>query len=99
MKYVIAIERGNEQTAWGVVSPDIKGFSATSDKLEHLKESVIEGLAFFLECHAKSWELPPEGSTIEQWQNHPDYADFDQFEYIDIDIEKISESVNENAQH
>ena len=54
MKYVIAIERGNEQTAWGVVSPDIKGFSATSDKLEHLKESVIEGLAFFLECHAKS---------------------------------------------
>lgn len=50
MKYPIAIEQGDENTAWGVVVPDLPGcFSATDEGVDEAIGSAKQAIELWIE--------------------------------------------------
>ena len=49
MKYPIAIEPGDKDTAFGVVVPDLPGCFSAGDDLEEAMENVKESISLWLE--------------------------------------------------
>src|SRR5690606_36888304 len=74
MKYPIAIEPGNETTAWGVVVPDLPGcFSAADEGLDQAMENAKEAIAIWIEDAIKNGEPIPEPSTIDTLRDSGEY--------------------------
>jgi len=64
MKYPVAIEPGNETTAWGVVVPDLPGcFSAADSGLDEALDNAREAmLAWLEEAVAQGGSIPAPSS-------------------------------------
>ena len=69
MKYPIAIEPGNDSTAWGVVVPDLPGCVATGSTIEEVEERIREAIAFHLAG------LREDGSPVPPPRSHVEYVD------------------------
>ncbi len=86
MLYPIAIEKGNENTAFGVVFPDVENCFAAGDSYEDALIQAKEALELHFEALADSNDIPPLASSID--------AHFDKEEYqgwvwalVDINLE------------
>lgn len=69
MRYLIAIERGTNGTAWGVVVPDLPGCFSAGDTLEEAMENAAEAIAMFLE------HVIDEGNPVPAPGSVDDYLD------------------------
>ena len=69
MKYPIAIEPGNEKTAWGVVVPDLPGcFSAADSGIDEAIENAKEAIELWIETALDQGQDIPEPTSISKHQ-------------------------------
>lgn len=74
MKYPIAIEPGNDTTAWGVVAPDLPGcFSAADNGIDEAIENAKEAIALWIEDAIANDETIPKPSSITDLQMTGEY--------------------------
>ncbi len=85
MKYPIAVELGDQYTAFGVVVPDITGCFSAGDSLDEAIENAYEAIEAHLELLAENNTNIPSASRIEDLRSDPDYAGYI-WSFVDIDI-------------
>lgn len=74
MKYPIAIEPGDDATAWGVVVPDLPGcFSAADNGIDDAIENAKEAIALWIEDAIANSETIPKPSCITELQKSGEY--------------------------
>ena len=74
MKYPIAIEPGNANTAWGVVVPDLPGcFSAADSGIDEAIENAKQSIALWIETALDAGQSVPPPSTITTLQKQRAY--------------------------
>lgn len=74
MKYPIAIEPGNEGTAWGVVVPDLPGcYSAADEGIDEAIENAKEAISLWIEDAIENGETIPAPSKITDLQKSGEY--------------------------
>lgn len=96
MLYPIAVEKGSDTEAYGVIVPDIQGCFSAGDTFEEALENVREAIAGHLEILAEDGEEIPLASDIGNFLNDADYHGFI-WAMVDIDISRYlgkSEKVN-----
>lgn len=76
MRYLIAIEPGDESRAWGVVVPDLPGCFSAGDTLDEAIANATESISLWIATALdESGEIPPPGSVTAHRAN-PDFADW-----------------------
>lgn len=85
MIYPIAIDRGNDTEAYGVIVPDIQGCFSAGDTLEEALQAVEEAITGHLSVLADDNEPIPLGTSIDNHLNNPDYHGMI-WAIVDIDI-------------
>ncbi len=74
MKYPIAIEPGDDTTAWGVVVPDLPGcFSAADHGIDDAIENAKEAISVWIEEAIAHKEAVPAPSRITDLQKSGEY--------------------------
>jgi len=75
MKYPVAIEPGNDSTAWGVVVPDLPGcFSAADSGLDEALDNAREAIAAWMEDAIAHGDPIPRPSRIDTLAQSEQYA-------------------------
>lgn len=86
MLYPVAIEKGSETTAFGVVIPDAPGCYSAGDTFEEALINAKEALEAHFELLAEQEELPPLATNIENHYAKPEFTGW-VWALVDIDIE------------
>lgn len=74
MRYPVAIEQGTDQTAWGVVVPDLPGCFSAGDTLEDAMIQAEEAITAWLEVALDDGQSIPKPSSIQHLQTlHPEF--------------------------
>ena len=74
MRYPIAIEPGNDTTAFGVVVPDLPGCFSAGETLDEALANAEEAIDLWIETALDhGWEIPVP-STVARVASDPDYA-------------------------
>ncbi len=73
MLYPIAIERGDKDTAHGIIIPDIAGCFSAADDYNEVFDNAVEAITGHLECLAEEGLEIPLPSNIEHYIDNPDY--------------------------
>ena len=77
MRYPIAIEPGNDTTAWGVVVPDLPGCFSAGDTLEEAMIQAEDAITGWIEAAIDDGQDVPAPSHIEALRAaHPEFADW-----------------------
>ena len=74
MQYPVAIEWGDENTATGIVIPDITGTHTAGDTPEEAYAMAVEAAHIQLEELATKGEEIPLPSRLDDLKNRPEYA-------------------------
>lgn len=74
MLYPIAIERGDKETAHGIIVPDIAGCFSAADNYNDVFDNAAEAIAGHLECLADAGEEIPLPNNIENYIDDPEFA-------------------------
>ncbi len=74
MRYPIAIEMGDETTAFGVVVPDLPGCFAAGDTLDEAIASAEEAGAAWIDATLDAGGVIPAPSSLETVRADPAYA-------------------------
>lgn len=97
MLYPVAIERGDEKSAFSAIFPDVEGCFSAGDTYEETLINAKEALEAHFELLADMEELPPISTSID---NHFTKPDFDGYLWalVDIDTESyMGGSVKKNV--
>lgn len=86
MLYPVAIEKGSETTAFGVVVPDVPGCFSAGDTFEDALINAKEALELHFEELAELEELPPLATSIDYHFTNPEFDGW-VWALVDIDIE------------
>jgi Uncharacterized conserved protein len=89
MRYPIAIEYGNDTTAYGVVVPDLPGCFSAGDTLDEAVTNAEEAILLFLEDAIEGGKVPPKASTLEDLRDDPEYAGW-AWAFTNVDLSKLS---------
>ena len=92
MKYPIAIEPGDKDTAFGVVVPDLPGCFSAGDDLEEAMDNAKEAISLWLESELDAGRSIPTPSPLEKLVSDPSYKGW-VFAVIDVDISTLSDKV------
>lgn len=96
MLYPVAVEKGSETEAFGVIVPDIPGCFSAGDTFEEALENVKEAIAGHLEILAEDGEDIPFASEPSKHLSDSEYQGFI-WAVVDIDVSRYlgkSEKVN-----
>jgi predicted RNase H-like HicB family nuclease len=74
MRYPIAIELGDEATAFGVVVPDLPGCFSAGDSLDEAVSGAEEAAAAWIDAALDAGEAIPAPSSLEGLRQNPAYA-------------------------
>ena len=74
MRYPIAIETGDEDTAFGVVVPDLPGCFSAGDTLDEAMAGAEEAAAAWIDATLDAGEAIPAPSSLETLRQNADYA-------------------------
>jgi len=74
MRYPIAIEIGNETTAYGVIVPDLPGCFSAGESVDEAIENSKEAIALHIDGLLDDGRTVPPPSSIEPFRNLPEYA-------------------------
>lgn len=92
MKYPIAVEQGNKDTAFGVVVPDLPGCFSAGDNLEDAMDNAKEAISLWLGKELDAGRCIPTPSPLEKLVSDPSYKGW-VFALVDIDISSFSAKV------
>lgn len=87
MKFIIAIEPGNDTSAWGVVVPDLPGCFSAGDTLDEAMDNAHEAIDLHVKTMLEDGESIPPARTLAQWQADPEYAGW-VWAVVDAQVEK-----------
>ncbi|HEY1856839.1 type II toxin-antitoxin system HicB family antitoxin [Acidocella sp.] len=73
MRYPIAIEIGDDNTAYGVVVPDLPGCFSAGDTLDEAIANAEEAAAAWIEATLDAGGGVPSPSALEAIRKNPDY--------------------------
>ncbi|WP_338086820.1 type II toxin-antitoxin system HicB family antitoxin [Magnetospirillum aberrantis] len=73
MRYPILIEEGSEDTAFGIVVPDLPGCFSAGDTLDEAMESAKEAVAAWVDCALDNGTAIPAPSKLEDVRRLPGY--------------------------
>ena len=92
MKIPIAIEPGDDATAFGVVVPDLPGCFSAGDTLDDACANAVEAIELWLETALENQELVPlpTSASLAQHQRDPELAGW-LWGFVDIDFSKLDE--------
>lgn len=77
MRYPVAIEAGDDSTAWSVVVPDLPGCFSAGDTLEEALVQAEDAIITWIEATLDSGESIPAPSQIEALRaQHPELQDW-----------------------
>ena len=74
MRYPVAIELGNDTTAFGVVFPDLPGCFSAGDTLDEAMVHAEEAAAAWIDAALDNGHGVPAPSSLEAVRIMPDYA-------------------------
>ncbi|MFN3957302.1 MAG: type II toxin-antitoxin system HicB family antitoxin [Tepidimonas ignava] len=74
MKFPIAVEPGDERSAWGVVVPDLPGCFSAGDSAEDAFANAVQAIEAHLEALAEDGQDIPAPKPLAHWQAHPEFA-------------------------
>lgn len=74
MRYPIAIEIGDEEYAYSVAVPDLKGCFSAGDTLEEALINAKEAILFHLEDLAARGIEPPIATSLDFWVENEEYT-------------------------
>ena len=87
MRYPIAIEPGNETTAWGVVVPDLPGCFSAGDTLDEAMDNAREAIDLHVETLIQDGLDVPAARPLSVLQADPEYAGW-VWAVVDVPVEK-----------
>ena len=96
MRYPVAIEIGDEDTAYGVVVPDLPGCFSAGDTLDEAMTSAEEAAIAWIEATMDDGRAVPVPSSLEAVRANPEYAGWS-FGVVNVDpaaLDTTSERVN-----
>jgi predicted RNase H-like HicB family nuclease len=70
----LAIEDGNDNTAWGVVCPDLPGCYSAGDTLAEALANARDAVLLYVEDQLERGESLPAPRPIEQWKASRKFA-------------------------
>lgn len=75
MKYPIVIEQGDENTAFGVIVPDLQGcFSASDESIDDAIEQATQAAALWIEYAIDNGQTIPKPSSMDKIRReYPDW--------------------------
>lgn len=76
MRYPIAIEMGNETTAFGVIVPDLVGCYSAGDTLDEAIDNAKEAITLHIDGLLDDSEKVPAPSTVSKYSSLAEYAGF-----------------------
>ncbi len=93
MRYPIAIEVGNKNTAWGAVVPDLPGcFSAADEGIEELIENCKEAISLWVEQALDLGESIPKPTPIQDLQKQKEFKGY-VWALIEVDPALLSDEI------
>lgn len=92
MKYPIAIEAGNDTTAWGVVVPDLPGCFSAGDTLDEAYENAIEAIAVWINTALDDGQAIPTARSLAEHAGHKEFKGW-QWAIVDVDLEQFDDKV------
>ena len=96
MLYPIAIEKGSDTDAYGVIIPDIKGCFSAGNTFEDALENAKEAIAGHLEILAEDGSDIPLASQVSNFLDNEEFKGFI-WAVVDIDVSRYlgkAEKVN-----
>lgn len=96
MLYPIAVERGSDTEAFGVIVPDIQGCFSAGDTFEEALDNVKEAIAEHLEILAEDGDDIPLASEAAKFFDNEEYQGM-VWAVVDIDVSRYlgkAEKVN-----
>lgn len=85
MLFPIAIERGDEDHAYGVAVPDLPGCFSAGDTFEQALANVREAIEGWLEVQVEHGDPIPEAQTIEHHMDDPEFEGWI-WAVVDVDL-------------
>lgn len=92
MRYPIAIEIGDEATAFGIVVPDLPGCFSAGDTLDEAMAGAEEAAAAWIDATLDAGGAVPPPSSLEAVRANPDFAGWS-FGVITIDPALMDDAV------
>lgn len=87
MKFIIAIEPGNDTTAWGVVVPDLPGCFSAGDTLDEAMDNAKEAIELHVQTMLEDGASLPAPHTLAQWQADAEFSGW-VWAVVDAPVEK-----------
>ncbi len=87
MKFVVAIEPGNDTAAFGVVVPGLPGCFSAGDTLDEALDNAREAIDLHCETVLEDGGPMPVPSSLAQHQSNPDYAGWI-WAVVDVPVER-----------
>jgi predicted RNase H-like HicB family nuclease len=88
MKFPIAIEPATENTAWGVVVPDMPGCFSAGDSAEDAFANAVEAIEAHCEILAEDDQEIPTPRPLAQWQADPEFSGW-VWALVDVDVSRF----------
>jgi predicted RNase H-like HicB family nuclease len=76
MRYPIAIEMGNETTAFGVIVPDLVGCFSAGDTLDEAIDNAKEAITLYIDGLLDDNEMIPAPSLVSRYSSLVEYTGF-----------------------
>lgn len=92
MKYSVAIEKGDERHAYGVIVPDLPGCFSAGDTFEQALENAQEAIELHIEALLDSGEPLPMPRPLDAHVRNKDYTRM-VWAFVDVPVEALDDSV------
>jgi predicted RNase H-like HicB family nuclease len=92
MRYPIAIEPGDENTAFGVVVPDLPGCFSAGDTLDEAMAGAEEAIALWIDATLDAGDAIPTPSSLDTVRLNPEFAGW-VFAIVAIDPALLDDTV------
>lgn len=89
MKFPIAIEPATENTAWGVVVPDLPGCFSAGDSAEDAFANAVEAIEAHCELLAEDGLEIPMPKPLAEHQADPEFAGNWVWGMVDVDVTRF----------
>jgi predicted RNase H-like HicB family nuclease len=88
MKFPLAMEPATENTAWGVVVPDLPGCFSAGDTAEEAFTNAVEAIEAHCEILAEDDMDIPVPRPLDEWQRAPEFVGW-VWALVDVDVSRF----------
>lgn len=92
MRYPIAIEPGDENTAFGVVVPDLPGCFSAGDTIDEAIANTEEAINLWIEAALDQGAEIPAPSSVARWVNDREFSGWT-FGVVKVDPAALDETI------